>query len=147
MMYSVDPYYLLINTYQFCTSGSNQPNFWDSYSGCLCRLSACFNFAETWSILILHQQDCARGEWFGWGRNVAFQKIRRQATKRSRFLRSCNMLSFALLTVRQGVEMGMLSRHTLSVEQSSPTNARGRCVPCLGKILLWSSVSHFTFSF
>lgn len=48
---------------------------------------------------------------------MAFQKITRQATKQNRFLRSCNMLSFALLTVRQGVEMGVVLKHTLSIEQ------------------------------
>lgn len=59
------------------------------------------------------------------GQKAAFQKIRRQDTKQSRFVKSCNRLNFALLTVRQGVEVDVLSKHTVSVEQSSLSDAEG----------------------
>lgn len=59
------------------------------------------------------------------GQKAAFQKIRRQDTKQSRFVKSCNRLNFALLTVRQGVEVDVLSKHTVSVEKSSLSDAEG----------------------
>lgn len=59
------------------------------------------------------------------GQKAAFQKIRRQATEQSSFVKSCNRLNFALLTVRQGVEVDVLSIHIVSVEQSSLSDAKG----------------------
>ena len=55
------------------------------------------------------------------------------------------MLSFALLIVRQGVEMGVLSKHSLRAEQSSVSNAREKCVTCLEKFCfdLQYCISHF----